>query len=436
MSEQPHFSVCGLVSQIKERRLRTSEIVATCLERIERLEPRLQAWAFLDADASRREAERLDRLADEGTLLPLHGVPMGVKDIVDVAGMPTVAGFAPFRSRIAREDAPIVARLRALGAVILGKTHTTQFAFADPAPTANPWNPERTPGGSSSGSGAAVAARMVPLAIGTQTAGSVLRPAAYCGVVGFKPSYGWFTTGGVIPLAWSLDHLGLIACTARDAALTYVALLEQRADFSFKPQPPRLLLLTDFLDRSEPAVLTHLQEVVQALRDAGATVEERRLPVDLDLLLAVHHVLMTTEAAAVHRENLARYREHYGPRLRAAAETGLLVPAALELHARRLRARLARVIDELLGQADAALLPTVPAPAPGRETTGDRSFQAVWTLCGTPSISLPSGLSPDGLPLAIQLVARQGHDRGLLQVAAWSERVLPRLPEPPVAAAS
>jgi len=211
-------------------------------------------------------------------------------------------------------------------------------------------------------------------------------------------------------------------------------LLEQRVDFSFQPQPPRLLLLTDFLDRSEPVVRANLLEVAQSFRAAGAPVEERRLPVDLDLLLAVHHVLMTAETAAVHRENLSRYREHYGPRLRAAVETGLLVPAALELHARRLRARLARVIDELLGQADAALLPTVPAPAPGRETTGDRSFQAVWTLCRTPSISLPSGLSPDGLPLAIQLVARQGHDRSLLQVAAWCERALPRLPEPPVVA--
>jgi aspartyl-tRNA(Asn)/glutamyl-tRNA(Gln) amidotransferase subunit A len=434
VSEQPAFSICGLVSQIKERRLRASEIVAACLERIERLEPKLQAWAFLDPERSRREAERLDRLADAGTLLPLHGVPVGVKDIIDVAGMPTAAGFEPYRGRIAREDAPIVARLRALGAVILGKTHTTQFAFADPAPTANPWHPERTPGGSSSGSGAAVAARMVPLALGSQTAGSVLRPAAYCGAVGFKPSYGWFTTSGVIPLAWSLDHLGLIACTVQDAALTYVALLEQRVDFSFQPQPPRLLLLTDFPDRSEPAVRANLLETAQAFRDAGAAVEERRLPVDLDLLLAVHHVLMTTEAAAVHRETLAREREHYGPRLRAAVETGLLVPAALELHARRLRAQLVRAIDELLGQADAALLPTVPAPAPGRETTGDRSFQAVWTLCRAPSISLPSGLSPDGLPLAIQFVARQGHDRGLLQVAAWCEQLLPRLPEPPVAA--
>jgi aspartyl-tRNA(Asn)/glutamyl-tRNA(Gln) amidotransferase subunit A len=434
MTERPAFSLCGLVGQVKMGRLRASELVAACLERIGRLEPSLQAWAFLDPEGSQRDAERLDRLASAGTVLPLHGIPVGVKDIVDVAGMPTVAGFEPYRGRVAEEDAPIVARLRALGAVILGKTHTTQFAFADPAPTVNPWRAGRTPGGSSAGSGVAVAARMVPVALGTQTAGSVLRPAAYCGAVGFKPSYGWFSTAGVVPLAWSLDHLGLLTCTVEDAALTYVALLEQRVDFSFQPRPPRLLLLAEFLDRSEPVVREHVQGVAQLFRDAGAVVEERRLPVDLDLLLAVHHVLMTTEIAAAHRRNLGRYAEHYGPRLRAAIETGQLVPAALELHARRVRARLTRAIDEFLGQADAALLPTVPAPAPGRETTGDRSFQAVWTLCRTPSISLPSGSSPDGLPLAIQLVARREHDRALLQVAAWCERVLPRLPEPPLAA--
>jgi len=433
MSERPAFSLCGLVSQVKERRLHASELVAACLERIERLEPRLRAWAFLDRHGSQREAEQLDRLAAAGTVLPLHGIPVGVKDIIDVAGMPTVAGFEPYRGRVASADAPIVARLRALGAVILGKTHTTQFAFADPAPSVNPWHAGRTPGGSSAGSGVAVAARMVPVALGTQTAGSVLRPAAYCGAVGFKPSYGWFSTAGVVPLAWSLDHLGLLTCTVEDAALSYVALLEHRVDFALQLRPPRLVLLAEFLDRSEAVVREHVLGLAQRFREAGAVVEERRLPVDLDLLLAVHHVLMTSELAAAHHRNLRRYAGYYGPRLRAAVEMGQLVPAALELHARRIRARLTRVIDEFLRQADAALLPTVPAPAPGRETTGDRSFQAVWTLCRTPSISLPSGLSPDGLPLAIQLVARQEHDRALLQVAAWCERVLPRLPEPPFA---
>ncbi len=317
---------------------------------------------------------------------------------------------------------------------MLGKTHTTQLAFADPAPTRNPWNLERTPGGSSSGSAAAVAARQVPLAVGTQTAGSVLRPAGYCGVVGFKPSLGWFPLDGVIPLAWSLDHLGLFTRSVEDAAYTYVALsAHQRLEMPLLAEPPRLAVVVDFLELAEPEVAEHLLDVARRFREAGARVDERRLPVDVHSLLAVHHVLMFAEMGALHQQILDRYPDAYGPRLRAAVEVGQLVPSGVLLHAQRLRRRIAALLDPFLTQVDALLLPTASGPAPGRETTGDRRFQAVWTLLGTPAISVPSGLTRDGLPLAAQLVARYGHDRRLLHVAAWCERVLPSLPPPPFA---
>jgi aspartyl-tRNA(Asn)/glutamyl-tRNA(Gln) amidotransferase subunit A len=428
------LSVREIPARVRSRELSVVELLRAIVEHIERTDPLLQAWVEIDREGALREAELLDHLAERGTVLPLHGVPVGLKDVIDVAGLPTRALFPPLGDRPAQSDAAIVARLRELGAVVLGKTHTTQLAFADPAPTRNPWAPDRTPGGSSSGSAAAVAARQVPLAVGTQTAGSVVRPAAYCGVVGFKPSLGWFPLDGVIPLAWSLDHLGLFARSVEDVAYTYVALrAHQRLELPLLSEPPRLLLLVDFLDLAEPEVAEHLQDVARRLREAGARVEERRLPVDVHLLLAVHHLLMFSEMGALHQRTLERHPDAYGPRLRAAVEVGQIVPAGALLHARRLRHRLANLLDDFLAQADAAILPTASGPAPDRSTTGDRRFQAVWTLLGTPAISLPSGLTRDGLPLALQLVTRFGHDRRLLHVAAWCERILPGLPPPPLA---
>ncbi|MCS7050816.1 MAG: amidase [Thermomicrobium sp.] len=434
MTALAQLAVREIPLRIRQRELSVVELVHALLDQIDRTDPALRAWVDVDRDGALREAERLDRLAARGTVLPLHGVPVGLKDVIDVAGLPTRAGFAPLAERPAQADAAIVARLRELGAVVLGKTHTTQLAFADPAPTGNPWNLERTPGGSSSGSGAAVAARQVPLAIGTQTAGSVLRPAAYCGVVGFKPSLGWFPLDGVIPLAWTLDHLGLFTRSVEDAAYVYVALrAHQRLELPLPSEPPRLFLLVDFLDLAERDVAEHLLEVARRFREAGARLEERRLPVDVALLLAIHHVIMLAEMGALHQQSLERHPDAYEPRLRSAVEVGQLVPSGALLQARRLRRRLALLLDAFLAHADAALLPTASGPAPGRETTGDRRFQAVWTLLGTPAISIPSGLTRDGLPLATQLVTRYGQDRRLLHVASWCERILPGLPPPPLA---
>jgi aspartyl-tRNA(Asn)/glutamyl-tRNA(Gln) amidotransferase subunit A len=434
MNQLLHLPLREIPARIRQRQLSVSDLIQATLQQIERTEPDVQAWVEIDRDGALREAERLDRLAARGTVLPLHGVPVGLKDVIDVAGLPTRAGFAPLADHPAQADAAIVARLRELGAVVLGKTHTTQLAFADPAPTRNPWAPDRTPGGSSSGSAAAVAARQSPLTVGTQTAGSVVRPAAYCGVVGFKPSLDWFPLDGVIPLAWSLDHLGIFTRSVEDAAYAYVALCaHQRLEVPLATEPPRLFLLVDFLELAEPEVAAHLQDVARRFREAGARIEERRLPVDVHLLLAVHHVIMLSEMGALHQQMLERVPDAYGPRLRSAVEVGQLVPAGALLHARRLRRRLSTLLDSFLSQVDAVILPTASGPAPDRSTTGDRRFQAVWTLLGTPALSLPSGLTHDGLPLATQLVARFGHDRHLLHVAAWCERILPSLPPPPPA---
>jgi Asp-tRNA(Asn)/Glu-tRNA(Gln) amidotransferase A subunit family amidase len=422
-----------MVTRIQQRQVSAHEWVSACLDQIDQIEPWLHAWVHVDRAAALRAAGALDERSARGAVLPLQGLPFGVKDIIDVEGLPTEAGFSPYRERAARRDAPIVAKLRALGAIPLGKTHTTQFAFSDPAPTVNPYDPDHTPGGSSSGSGAAVGARTVPLALGTQTAGSVLRPAAYCGAVGLKPTFNWFTRAGVLPLAWSLDHLGLITQTARDAALVYGALVDDPSATATQPAPPRIAVIDEFGERSEPEVAAHQHDVRARLSDAGAEVVNIRLPFDLDLLLAVHHLIMQVEVAEVHRAQVAEMRDAYGPAIPSEVDSGALIPAVYDQKARRLRGVLGREVDALFDTYDALLLPTASNVAPPRVlgSTGDRTFQAPWSLLGTPAITLPTGVGAHGLPIGTQLIGRRGADAALLRLAAWAETTL-GLIAPPV----
>lgn len=433
MSELNELSAAELVARVQRRELSARDTVLTNIDRIDQIESWLHAWVLVDRDGALRAADDLDERAVRGEVLPLHGLPFGVKDIIDVEGLPTEAGFPPYRQRIARRDASIVARLRTLGAIPLGKTHTTQFAFSDPAPTVNPYDPARTPGGSSSGSGAAVGARSVPLALGTQTAGSVLRPAAYCGAVGFKPTFNWISRDGVLPLAWSLDHLGLLTQAAADAGLVYGALLDDPSATSALSGAPRIAFIEEFGERSEPEVASHLHDVRSRLADAGAEMIDIRLPFELDLLLAVHHLIMQVEVAEVHRAQVAELRESYGPAIPAEVDAGALIPAIYDQQARRLRGALGRQVDALFDSYDALLLPTASNVAPPRAlgSTGDRTFQAPWSLLGTPAITLPTGFDTTGLPIGTQLIGRRGADAALLRLAAWAETSL-GLIAPPV----
>ena len=328
--------------------------------------------------------------------------------------------------------------MKAAGAVLIGTTVTTQFASGDPSPTRNPWRADRTPGGSSSGSGAAVAARLVPIALGTQTGGSILRPAAYNGVVGLKPTYGRVSRRGIVPLSWTLDHAGPIVRSVEDAALVLGVLAGQdpldprslQAD-PFDPVAaraalprPRFGILADFIDRADADVRAHLLDVVARLRGAGATVTELRLPSSFDLYLAAHRLTMQAEAATVHAGWIARERQHYSPRIRSEAMVGQLLPSWVYLEAQRVRRRLAAETVQLAAEVDTFLLPTASNLAPGPETTGNPSFQSPWSLIGWPSISLPSGISSDGLPFAVQLVARRLDDVTLLRAARRVEEVL------------
>jgi aspartyl-tRNA(Asn)/glutamyl-tRNA(Gln) amidotransferase subunit A len=431
---------------IRERQLSPVELLEALIERSQRVDSTVRAWETLDVDRARAAAQTAEQaVTTSSELPPLHGVPFGAKDIFDTAGLRTSAGFRPYGNRIPSSDAEPVARLKRSGAILLGKMVTTQFAHADPSVTNNPWSVDRTPGGSSSGSAAGVAAREVPFALGSQTAGSVLRPAAYNGVIGFKPTFGRISKRGVFPLAWSLDHVGLLARSVEDCAAFLLATAGHDPadpmssarplpvlDLTAEPSPPRLGLVPEALRRAAPRVADHVRQLAAQLEGAGARVEEVALGEPLDLILGVHHVIMQTETAAAHWQLIEQYQGSHAPRLRAYVEVGRLLPGVAYLHAQRIRRRIRAAMARAVGTVDALLLPTASDVAPGRETTGDPSLQAPFSLTGFPSLSMPSGvLQPEGLPLAIQLVGAPWAEARLLGVARWLAQQLPPIGVPP-----
>ena len=400
-------------------------LVEACLARVRALEPALQAWAHLDAEGALAAARDRDVEAHAGRVRgPLHGVPIGIKDIFDVAGLPTTAGAAAFAHTRPTRDSGAVARLRAAGAIVLGKTHTTQFAYRDPAPTRNPWNHAHTPGGSSSGSAAAVAACMVPGAIGSQTVGSILRPGAFCGVVGLKGPHGLVPVDGAVPLAWSLDHAGPFARSVADAALL-LAVLADRPMAPLEVRNPRLAIGRQLFERAEPGLRRHLDTVVRRLADGGARVTELALPPEYDEIHAAGQVVLEAEAATYHQAAFAKHAADYGSGMAEMVARGLRRPATEYVTANRARLAFREAMVPVLEGHDALLSPTTPGPAPaGLGWTGDASLCAPWSSAGVPSITLPSGLDDAGLPLALQLVQAPGGTTRLLGVAAWCERAL------------
>ena len=401
------------------------ELTQACLARIDAMDRELRAWAHVDAAGALAVAREREAEARAGRVRgPLHGVPVGVKDIFDVAGMPTTGGAKAFAHTRPLADAVAVARIRAAGAVILGKTITTEFAYRDPAPTRNPWNPAHTPGGSSAGSAAAVAARMVPLALGSQTVGSVLRPAAYCGIVGFKDAHGQVPVGGVIPLAWSLDHVGALTRSVADSALAMSVLAGRELELP-AVSAPRLALAPELLARASRDVAAHVEAVADAFARAGATVSKVELPASFRDLAAAGLTVLEAEAAAYHQAAFASHAVDYSPEMRSLIEAGLRVPATAYVRANRVRLAFREDVMALLGAHDALLSPTAPTPAPaGLSSTGDGSLCAPWSNAGVPAITLPSGIASSGLPHAVQLVQAAGASGRLLAVAAWCERVL------------
>ena len=425
MAELTDLGVVAAVEAIRRGETTAEGLVEACLARIAATDGEIRAWVTVDADAARAEARfRDERRRAGGAIEALEGVPVGIKDIVDVAGMPTTAGAPAFAHRRPDRDATLVARLRAAGAVIVGKTVATQFAFKDPAVTRNPWSGEHTPGGSSSGSAAAVAARHVPAAIGTQTIGSILRPAAFCGVVGLKGAHGQVPLDGVVPLAPSLDHGGPLARSVADVALLESVMLGRRVDAA-AVHVPGMVAPPELLALAEPALRARVEAALASFEAAGAAVVREPLPVPLDAVLDAGWTVLEAEAAAQHRSMFAAHAAEYAPQIAALVAAGLDVDRGALGLAQEELAAFRRVIVPWLSSYDALVSPVAPGAAPRRgEGTGDPTLCAPWSYAGVPSIAIPTGVDDDGLPMAIQLVSSpDGLDR-LLGVAAWCERIV------------
>lgn len=425
--------------RIRAGTLSPSNLLAACLKRTDAVEPAVAAWVRLDRDAAARVAVQRDIEAREGRFMgPLHGVPIALKDIFDAAGVPTTAGAPAWATRTPAVDAPSVAALRGAGAVPMGKLATTPFAYLDPSVTRNPWDPEHTPGGSSSGPAAAVAARMVPLALGSQTVGSVLRPAAYCGVVGLKPTHGRISAAGVLELAGSLDHVGVFARAVEDCALALTVLVggdpapDDYVGAVVDPPAPRLGVLAPFLARATPEMGKHLEAVTRGLEAAGARLEDVALPAAFASIYDVGATVLRAEAAAAHAPLFPAHAAEYPPKIKELIELGHAISAPVYLAAQAARGQVREAVRAIAARYDAFLLPTIGAPAPrGLASTGDPSFCSPWSFLGMPAITLPTGVE-GGLPLAVQLVAAPWSEARLLAAAAWCERVIGFTAGPPL----
>ena len=442
MTEPYELSVAEAASQIRDRRLSAVELMESLLARSRALEPSLGVWVTLDEDAALAAARRAqDEMDRDGPAGPLHGVPIGVKDIFYTRDLKTTGCSPIYADFVPDFDATAVALLRRAGAIVMGKTVTTQFACLDPPPTRNPWGAAHTPGGSSSGSAVGVAARMFPAALGSQTAGSVLRPASYNGVVGMKPSFGRISRYGVMPVAWSLDTMGFFCRTVQDAAVMLTCLAEHDPKdpvsvpapafdlvqrLGAEAAPPRIAVPRRFFyEKADGDVRERTDAVVESLAASGASVEEIGLEADFDALAAAHRTVMSVEAAAVHERDFSARANDYAPKVRGLIESGMLVPAVSYVRAQRVRGAFRREMDQAMRGFDAVLSPTTTAPAPrDLTTTGDPVFQIPWTTCGFPAITIPSGLGASGLPLGIQLASAPFEEETLLRTASWCERVL------------
>ena len=443
------LSLIEAADAIRSKMLSPVELLESCLSRIEALDPKLVAWATLTPELALESARQAEHeIVKSGPKSLLHGIPYGAKDIFDTAGIRTAAGSRVWADRVPDRDSSPVAIVKRAGAVLMGKTHTTEFAAGDPAPSKNPWNVEHTAGGSSTGSGVAVASRMVPWAFGSQTVGSVLRPAAYNGVVGFKPTFGRISRLGVIPHAQSFDHVGVLARSVADAATLLSVLAGYDAadpDCVLAPiddyvsairtaSPPRIGLIRGwFLQESSAEMRLAMEEVSQKLARAGATIIEVDLGIDFGYGYEAHRTMQQAEIGHFHAPMFKNHEDEYGPKVADYIRKGFEYKATDYVTAMNYRRTMQNLSRSALSGVDVLLTPTVSGPAPRDLTqTGDTRFQSAWSFTGFPSITIPVGLSGDGLPLGAQFACGPFHEARLLSAAHWAEQALGVQLTPPI----
>ena len=421
MSKQP-LSACDAAEQLAQRTLRAEDLVRDCLARIDAREPQVQAWTHVARDAALARAKALDQGTHQGLL---HGLPIAVKDLIATVDMPTAYGSPIYAGHQPALDATCVALARAAGAVVMGKTVTTEFATFQPNQTRNPHNLAHTPGGSSSGSAAAVADGMVPLALGTQTAGSLSRPASYCGIVAFKPSFGGINRAGVKPLSDTLDTVGTMARTVPDVAL-FAAALSGRSSWLVRPldqhvsRPLRVGLCHTY---EWPQALPETQAAMQHAADAiqantAMVLRDVRLPVDYQQLVqAQTHIQLAEQAQCFSFERLSHWAQ-LSPRLQGIVQAGLAVTPEQYDQAQAVVAQCRAQLADVFQDVDVLLAPSAAGAAPeGLDNTGDPLFCRIWTVLHTPTVNIPAGLAPSGLPVGLQVVGPVGADALTLAAA-------------------
>lgn len=440
MTEPWSLTALAAAAEIARGALSAEELARSCLDRVAAVDGTVHAFVHLDPDHVLAQARALDEARRNGRPTgPLHGLPIGIKDIIDTADYPTECGSSFYAGRRPDRDAAVVARLRAAGAVVFGKTVTTEVAFRVPGPTRNPHDLERTPGGSSSGSAAAVAAAMLPLSLGTQTAGSVIRPASYCGVFGMKPSHGIISRAGVLLHSRHLDHLGVYARTVEDMAFLLDVIAGYDPDdpdsravaapafaataAEAPPVTPKLAFMRlPIWDKAEPDAREAFESLVAELGEHIVPVE---LPEPFARAWEDHRVIMAADMAHRHARHVAEEGGHASPALRAMVEEGRGLAAVRYLEALAATRRYQAGLAEVFEYYDAILTPASTGVAPrGIDFTGDPAFNALWTLTGLPAVSLPLLQGEGGMPLGVQLVGRMGQDGRLLRTANWLLRHL------------
>ena len=409
--------------------LSSAQLIDGALGRYVETDPRIHAWAWLDPERARSLARASDERRRSGVPIGrLEGIPIGVKDIFDTAGIPTENGCALFAGRIPERSASVIDAAERAGAIVLGKTVTAELAFLTPGPTRNPWDLERTPGGSSMGSAAAVAVGVVPAAIGSQTNGSTIRPAAFCGVVGYKPTLGRLNVEGAFEFSHTLDHVGVFARSVRSVGL-FAAILAGDSERTLRRDDrrvPRLAALrTGEWEHASDAMQARFQADVDLLGDAGGPIEWPAPPPGLDEAGRILRTIQLFEGAQALLPKIARRPELVSAFAREQLALGARMTERAYQDAMRERDQLIAAFADWAAPYDAILTPPVTGEAPSTDTTGDPRFCSRWSLTGAPAIVIPTALGPQRLPLGLQLVAAPGDDQRLLDAALWAETILP-----------
>ncbi len=446
-TDEGPLTITDAAKQIRSGELTPSSLLEICLARIDRYEPKVKAWIYIDRERVRKEAEQLTKELKEGLDRgPLHGMPIGIKDIIDVYDMPTGCGSKLWANSYARKDATCVEKLRQAGALILGKTVTTAYAYLDPPVTRNPWNLDRTPGGSSSGSAAAVACGMCLGALATQTGGSTIRPAAYCGVYSMKPQHGWASLNGVLPLAPSLDHLGLMANCVKDLDILYRTIREHRIDYlceaeagegcssiyhhhitkdSLSPYLNFGITKDYFLPRSFSSsrkAYCDFFEYLTSHTRPEIRIYEHTLHPAFESIPNAHLTIMASETASVHKDRYRRHPDDYPTKIRELIELGLSRTATELNESFKLRKEIWSGYD-IMDRERTLVVPATPGPPTGAETTGDPQFNSPWSFLGVSVIGMPVGWDEDRLPIGIQIM-NPLQDAALLRTACALEKIV------------